>query len=196
VRSAAEIAALLVKRQREFGPHLRADFRHYSAPTNCAAVALFRHCSHVPFDERPVAGNQVMAAGSGGGNASKSTYPRSRSIAMRCASITRSSSGVASAGTPSSSSLLSMCLTALSRGWRYGPPIQPTGPPHERICAPRPRAHWLCDRSAPANKIAHHGFDNVQRISGLQNGVVTKQPFRLAPQRLYVFAGKSLVSRL
>jgi hypothetical protein len=120
VRSAAEIAALLVKRQREFGPHLRADFRHYSAPTNCAAVALFRHCSHVPFDERPVAGNQVMAAGSGGGNASKSTYPRSRSIAMRCASITRSSSGVASAGTPSSSSLLSMCLTALSRGWRYG----------------------------------------------------------------------------
>ena len=41
MRSAAEIAALLVKRQREFGPHLRADFRRYLAPTDCAAVASF-----------------------------------------------------------------------------------------------------------------------------------------------------------
>jgi hypothetical protein len=36
-------------------------------------------------------------------------------------------------------------------------------------------------------KIAHHGFDNVQRINGLQHGVVTKQPFRLAPHRIDVF---------
>jgi hypothetical protein len=49
------------------------DFRHYLAPTKTALKWPCLAPFAVPhFDERKVAGNQDLAAGSGGGSASKS----------------------------------------------------------------------------------------------------------------------------
>jgi hypothetical protein len=144
--------------------------RHYLAPTDL-------HCGGIVWHRFALAGNQVLAAGSGGGSASKSTYPRSLSIAMRLAISARNSSGLASDRMPSSVSPCSRCLTA-QPGMAIGRAIEADRPVlwtwrHER----RGRRNSASPaRSPPTDRLHHH-----------QSAVANKH-LGLAPERRAVLS--------